>query len=132
MRMQIERSPWIRPLFAPFGGSAERSFVELEDGKLHVRFGWLFDEIIPLKDVASIERARWPLLGGLGWRTNFFDTVALVGSYRNVVLLRLHARLKTRMLLPLSVEKLYVSVENPDAIIEEVRREMAKVGIPQA
>jgi len=126
MRVQIERSPWIRPFLVPFGGSAERSFVELVGDKLHIRFGWLFDELIPLEDVAAIERARWPILGGLGWRTNFAGAVALVGSYRNVVRIRLHARRKTRMIVPLSVKDLYVSVEDPDALIEQVRKEMGR------
>jgi hypothetical protein len=108
-----------------FGGTAERSFVEFDGDSLHVRFGFLFDERIPLQRISSVERARWPLIGGLGWRTNFIDTVALVGSYSDVVRLRLSPPVSVRMLTRMNCESLYVSVADPDALVAEVRRRIA-------
>ncbi|MRG97078.1 PH domain-containing protein [Polyangium spumosum] len=125
MRTEIRRSTWVKPLLSVFGGTAERSYVDIEGDEIHIRFGWLFDERIPLSRVTSVERARWPLLGGLGWRTNFVDTVAVVGSYDDVVKIRLSPSLPLRVLLRVPAETVYVSVQDPDAFVAEVRRKIA-------
>jgi hypothetical protein len=126
MKTEIRRSRWIRPLLALFGGTAERSYVEVEGDALHVRFGYLFDERIPLDAIASVDRSRWPLLGGLGWRSNLVDTVALVGSYDDVVRLRLSRPMPVRLLVRIPCDTLYLSVENPDAFVAEIRRLSSK------
>jgi len=125
MRTEIRRSTWVKPLLSLFGGTSERSYVDIAGDAVHIRFGWLFDEKIPLSRITSVERARWPLLGGLGWRTNFVDTVALVGSYDDVVRIRVSPALSVRMLMRVPVETIYVSVEDPDAFVSEVRRKLA-------
>jgi len=125
MRTEIRRSPWLKPLLGAFGGTSERSFLEFERDALHVRFGWLFDEQIPISRIASVERTRWPFIGGLGWRTNFVDTVALVGSYSDVVRIRLHPAVSVRMITRMDCESLYVSVEDADAFIAELKRKIA-------
>jgi len=125
MRTEIRRSRWVKPLLSVFGGTAERSFVELEGDSLHIRFGFFFDERFPVSKISSVERTEWPIIGGLGWRTNFIDTVALVGSYSNVVRLRLSPAVPVRMITRMNVESLYVSVEDPDAFVAELRRKIA-------
>lgn len=113
MRFPILMSPLWRPLLLPFGGTSQRSYVELEDGVLHVRFGWLFDHRFPLNQVAAASPSHWPLLGGIGWRTNFRGTVGLIGTYVNVVEIRFKERQRLRMLLPTSCERLYISLQEP-------------------
>jgi hypothetical protein len=125
MRTEILRSTLVKPLLAAFGGTKERSYVDFDRDALHVRFGWLFDEKIPYERITSAERVRWPFIGGLGWRTNFIDTVALVGSYDNVVRLRLAPAVSVRMLKRMDVESLYVSVEDVDAFLAEIRKQRA-------
>ncbi len=113
MRFPILLSPFWRPLLLPFGGTPKRSYVELEDGALHVRFGWLFDHRFPLSQVEAASPSHWPLLGGIGWRTNFRGTVGLIGTYVNVVEIRFKERQRLRMLLPTSCERLYLSLAEP-------------------
>ncbi len=113
MRFPILLSPYWRPLLLPFGGTPKRSYVELEDGALHVRFGWLFDHRFPLSQVEAASPSHWPLLGGIGWRTNFRGTVGLIGTYVNVVEIRFKERQRLRMLLPTSCERLYLSLAEP-------------------
>ncbi len=113
MRFPILLSPFWRPLLLPFGGTPTRSYVELEDGALHVRFGWLFDHRFPLSQVEAASPSHWPLLGGIGWRTNFRGTVGLIGTYVNVVEIRFKERQRLRMLLPTSCERLYLSLTEP-------------------
>ena len=117
MRFPILMSPLWRPLLLPFGGTSQRSYAELEDGVLHVRFGWLFDHRFPLDQVEAASPSHWPLLGGIGWRTNFRGTVGLIGTYVNVVEIRFKERQRLRMLLPTSCERLYISLQEPHDFI---------------
>ena len=113
MRFPILLSPYWRPLLLPFGGTPKRSYVELEDGALHVRFGWLFNHRFPLSQVEAASPSHWPLLAGIGWRTNFRGTVGLIGTYVNVVEIRFKERQRLRMLLPTSCKRLYLSLAEP-------------------
>lgn len=128
MRTAIHRSNWVKPLLWLFGGTDARSYVEIEGDTLHVRFGFLFDERIPIADIVLIERQEWPLLAGIGWRTNLIDSIAVVGSRSNVVRLKLSPRRWMKVLLPVHVESLYVSVDDPDAFVSEIRRRLATGG----
>ena len=47
-RFPIRISPLWRPVLLLFGATEGRSFAEIEDGELHVRFGFLFDHRFPL------------------------------------------------------------------------------------
>lgn len=128
MRYAIRRSALLRPLAFAFGGTKGQSFVDVEDGALRLRFGPLFDETLPLDAIDGVEAADWPLLGGLGWRTNFVDTLGLVGSYDGVVRIRLKERVPVRMLLPLKVDRVYVSLEDPTGFVAELRSRLEMVG----
>lgn len=125
MRTEIHRSNWVKPLLWLFGGTDARSFVEIDGDAIHIRFGFLFDEKIPLANVVEVERQHWPLLAGIGWRTNFLDSVAVVGSHSNVVRLKISPRIRMKVLLPVRVESLYVSVGDPDAFVAEIQRRIA-------
>ncbi len=129
MRFLIRMSLLWRPFLLPFGGTPERSYVELEDGALHVRFGWLFDHRFPLSQVEAASPSHWPLLGGIGWRTNFRGTVGLIGTYVNVVEIRFKERQRLRMLLPTSCERLYLSLQKPHDFINALQ-EATAVGAP--
>jgi hypothetical protein len=122
MRTEIHRSNWVKPLLWLFGGTETRSYVEIEGDTLHIRFGFLFDEKIPLANVVEVERQHWPLLAGIGWRTNLIDSIAVVGSYSNVVRLKISPRMWMKVIFPVRVESLYVSVGDPDAFVTEIRR----------
>ncbi len=127
MRFPILLSPYWRPLLLPFGGTPKRSYVELEDGALHVRFGWLFDHRFPLSQVEAASPSHWPLLGGIGWRTNFRGTVGLIGTYVNVVEIRFMERQRLRLLLPTSCERLYLSLAEPRDFIAALGQATAAV-----
>ncbi len=122
MRTAIHRSDWVKPLLWLFGGTADRSYVEVDGDTVHIRFGFLFDERIPIANIVEVERQHWPALAGIGWRTNLMDSIAVVGSYSNVVRLKVSPRIWMKVLFPVRVESLYVSVDDPDAFIAEIRR----------
>jgi hypothetical protein len=126
MRFPILRSPLWGPLLALFGGTSGRSYVELASDKLVARFGWLFHRSFPLTDIEGCGRRSWPWLYGVGWRTNLIGVIGLIGSYQNVVEVRLKRRRWIWMILPLSCNRLAVTLEDPEAFLEAI----AKLGVP--
>ena len=136
MRFPILMSPMWRPLLLPFGGTPERSYVEMEDGELHVRFGWLFDQRFPLSAIEGASPSHWSVWAGIGWRTNFRGSVGLIGTYVNIVEVRFREPQRVRMLLPFACRRLYVSLADPrefinalrDAVAPEPQREPVAAG----
>ncbi len=121
-RFEIKRASWVKPLLVLFGATQARSYVTVNREELEARFGF-YRIRIPIDRVAAVERAHWPLYGGLGWRTNLRNTLALVGSYDGVVRVRLSEPIRTRLfLIPIRLTDLYVSVENPDGLIAAITR----------
>lgn len=54
------------------------AFVDIREDELRIKLGVLFDESIPINDVAKVRRVEWKLLGGLGVRSNLTNMVAVV------------------------------------------------------
>jgi hypothetical protein len=125
-RFPILRSPRSAALLSLFGGTPQRSYVELTGDSLTARFGWLFNYRFALADIEGAGRRSWPLLYGVGWRTNLIGVVGLIGARENVVEVRLKRRRWVWMLLPLSCNRLAVSLEDPEAFLEA----LARVGVP--
>jgi len=122
MRFPILMSPMWRPLLLPFGGTPERSYAEIQDGELHVRFGWLFDQRFPLTAIEGASPSHWSVWAGIGWRTNFRGTVGLIGTYVNTVEVRFREPQRVRMVLPFACRRLFVSLEDPREFINALRQ----------
>jgi len=114
-------SPLWWPLLLPFGGTSARSYVEIENGQLHVTFGWLFDQRFPLAEVEAASPSHWPWWAGIGWRTSFRGTVGLIGTYENIVEVRFKEPQRVRMLLPMTCRRLYLSLEEPRDFVTALR-----------
>ncbi len=125
MRFPILISPFWRPFLLPLGATAERSFAEIEDGQLHVRFGVLFDHRFPLDQVESAEAAHWPLWAGVGWRTNFRGTIGLIGTYVNTVEVRFKQPQRVRLVAPFSCRRLCLSLADPSGFLAALRERPA-------
>ena len=125
-RFPIRRDPWWAPLLFLLGGTPGRSYVELAGDRLVARFGWLFHHTFLLTDIEGARRRSWPWLYGIGWRSNFIGLIGLIGSRGNVVEMRFKRRQRMWLLLPVSINRLAVSLEDPEAFLEA----LAKVGVP--
>jgi hypothetical protein len=66
------------------GRNLGESFVDVGDETMRVKMGALFDETIPLNDVARVKETEWGILGGLGVRTNLQNWVAVVSKTGHV------------------------------------------------
>ncbi len=118
MRFHLRTVPLVRPLLLVFGAVRGNSFVELEERTLRVRFGPPFDERLELEALLDAQPTRWPLIGGIGWRTSFTGAIALVGSTKGVVRIRLKQPARVRFFfVPLKCRDLYVSLERPEEFV---------------
>lgn len=105
----------------PFGVTKRRAYAHVHDGELRVRFGPMFDERIPIKNIESAEPTRWPRWAGVGPRANFRGAVGLVGSYSNVVKLTLKEPMEVHLFVaPVTCSRLYLSLEHPDRFLEAI------------
>jgi hypothetical protein len=130
MRFPILISPLWRPLLLPFGGTPRWAFAELEDGQLHVRFGWLFDHRFALTDVEAASPSHWPVWAGIGWRTSFRGTVGLIGTYVNIVEVRFKEPQRVRMLVPMTCRRLYLSLDEPRSFVAALHEATAAAEAP--
>jgi hypothetical protein len=117
IRFAVGINTFFRPLMALFGAWKGRAFVELQDRRLHVRFG-MFDQTFSFDDIAEIVPLdSWSWYNGLGLRLTLSGDVALIGSTKGIVEIRFRTPQTMRMLIELASEKLFVSLENRDGFL---------------
>ena len=119
MRYPVHIDWWWLPALVPLGITRRTAYVELTEDTVHFHFGPLFRYRFPRDEVAGARLRSWPLWYGIGWRANLRGAVGLVGSYRGVVEVRLKSRQRLAGLLPL--DRIAVSLENPDAFLAAVK-----------
>jgi hypothetical protein len=107
---------WFLPFSVPFGLGPKHSGVRVEDGTLHVRFGWGFRTESPL---TSIKEAKpnsdtvyaW---GAHGWRGRYLVN----GSPKDIVELTIDPPAHAYVMdAPINLRTLYVCVTDPQALI---------------
>lgn len=106
------------------GRSFGESFVEIGDAVLRVKLGKLFDESIPLKEIARVETTEWSLIGGLGVRTNMKDMVAVVTRAGEVAELSLWTPIRLPVIprvYYVRAQRLLLSPENLDTFVTDLR-----------
>ncbi len=106
------------------GRNLGESFVEIGDETLRVKMGVLFDEAIPLTDVARVKETQWSLLGGLGVRSNLKDWVAVVsktGPVADIYFWRPIRLPVIRHVYHVEAQRLIVSPENLDTFVADLQ-----------
>ena len=84
-RYYMKLDPMWRPITLIGGATRENSYVEFDDHDVTFCFGMLFGHTVQRSNIENVKRRDWPVWAGVGWRTDFFNTVGLIGSYSNVV-----------------------------------------------
>jgi hypothetical protein len=121
MRFNIRIDAIWQGLLLLGGATSQNSYVILGDDGMHFRLGWGFNRTIPYDEVAAVFPRSWPFLYGIGWRSNFRGVLGLTGSYHDVVEVRLKERIGNWAgVFP--VDRIAVSLEEPEAFIEELSR----------
>jgi hypothetical protein len=88
---------------------------------MRVRLGWLIDREFALADVADVAPDTWPVLGGLGLRSDLRRLVAVVGSYNGIVKVSFRAPQPVRVFIKVGCTQLFLSMKDPTGFIEAVR-----------
>lgn len=131
MRFAIRTYPVLKPLFWPFGAFGSNSYVQLVGDRLRVRYGPLFNHQFNVRDVGDVTPCQWPMLGGLGWRTDFKGRIGLIGALEDVVCIRFKSTQRVKMLWRQDCDQLYVSLAEPDRFIRELRNALERFDSPQ-
>jgi len=121
-KFSMALSPVWRPLLWPLGVTGDSAFAEVSEDDFHVRFGRFFDYHFPVEKVEKVTPARWPVWAGVGARTNFRDTVGLIGTYVNVVEVVFTEPQRIRLGVPVRCRRLFFSIEDPHAFIAAFRK----------
>jgi hypothetical protein len=130
MRFQIRIDPVWRPLLLAGGATRENSYAELTDAGVRFRFGLLFDRLIPYEDVKAVFGRSWPFLYGIGWRSNLRGVIGLIGSYHDVVEVRLKGRAR-RAWGVFPMDRLGISLEEPERFAYELEQRLAGAAPPE-
>jgi hypothetical protein len=111
---------WRAPLLAS-GVTQSNSYVTLTDEGVHFRFGVLFNRTVPYSQVANVFPRSWPVLYGIGLRSNLRGVIGLIGSYHDVVEVRLTKRIRNWILL-FPCDRISVSLEDPERFVDELAK----------
>ncbi len=116
-RFEISYSAPFQPLAVATGTGPRRSGIELDDDGLHVRMGWAFRADVPRASIVSAARGEdiHATRGVHGWRGDWLVN----GDGRGIVELRIDPPAHARMSgVPIRLERLRVSLEDPDGLLE--------------
>jgi len=104
-------------LLGIFGCAARNSYVDVTNDAIHFKFGWGFDEVIPRDEIATLGPSQDPWLSGIGG-----NRIALLGSNTGVVEVGLaHPRRMRVFVVPVRLQRIAVSLEDPDAFTHALR-----------
>jgi hypothetical protein len=123
MDYRIRLSPLLLPVFAVVGAVGGGAAASVSTEELRIHFGRLFDRTFSLRDLSQINEASWPLLGGLGVRSNYKGILAVVGSTEGVVRLAFSRPQKIALFYGAKCTELFLSLEEPARFVEEIRSE---------
>ncbi len=115
MRFPIRVDPWWRPLLLAGGATRDSSYVDVTDGGVSFRFGFLFRRAVQRDEIAGAALRHWPIWMGVGWRSNLRGVIGLIGSYGGVVEVRLQNRSRAWGVFP--CDRIAVSLEDPEGFI---------------
>ena len=122
MSFTVRFSPWLRPLFVLLGMAPRRSEVTVGEDSIQVRLGWAFRAEVPIASVRSVSRTP-DVWWAVGVHTDMRGRWIVNGSPRGMVAFELDPAVRGRGIgLGVRIRRLLLSLEEPDAFVEAVRR----------
>ena len=121
MRTELRYERWFLPFSVPFGLGPKQSEVRIADDTLHVKFGWGFRTAVPLSSITKAEpnNDRVYAWGAHGWRGRW----QVNGSSKGIVELTIDPPTTAHVMgVPIKLRMLWVSVTEPEALIEACTR----------
>jgi hypothetical protein len=100
---------------------APTSFVAVAEERTRIRFAGFVDTVVANSNIAGAELTRWPLIGGLGVRTNFKGDVALTSTWGSSVRLTLREPVRIWIIPRLwrvRARRITLSLRNPQKLVD--------------
>lgn len=97
------------------------SYVAIADERTRIRFAGFVDTVVDNRDILGARVMKFPVIGGLGVRTNFRGSVALITSFGEAAELTLRHPIRIWViprLLPAKATRLVLSVKNPQKLVD--------------
>ncbi|MFN0096836.1 MAG: hypothetical protein ACKVVT_18920 [Dehalococcoidia bacterium] len=97
------------------------SYVAISDERTRIRFAGFVDTVVDNRDIVSARVVRFPLVGGLGVRTNFRGTVALTTAFGECAELKFRKPIRVWVIpkiLPAKASTLVLSIKNPQKLAD--------------
>ena len=102
-------------------GEPGEALGEIKSDDVRFRFGFTFDQCIPRQQVTGVAAVNHHWWKGIGWKLGP-GVVALLGDSAGVVEVRLREPRRVRLLgIPWRYQRLRVSLQDPEAFINELR-----------
>ena len=117
MRFAFSYDRITRAVFTPFGMGPRRSWIDVDDDAVHVRFAYGFRMTIPRRSITAVEPTTRRVFdrGVHGWRGRW----VINGARTGLVDLHLEPAVRARSLLGgVTVRCLTVSLDEPDRFRE--------------
>ena len=108
---------WATKLLWPMLRSAPS--VEVGDGLVRVRMGWLGGVDIPIANVARLSRMNWPWWGGIGARLGR-KMVAYTAAWGPSAVIELVEPIEARAPLRWKAERIVLGVQDVEGFMAEV------------
>lgn len=126
-RFGMPTTPVSQLFLMPFGVASRRAYAQVHEGTMHLRFGPMFDEKIALANVEEAKAARWPRWAGVGPRTNFRGTVALISKFGEAVKLTFKEPITVHLfVVPMKCSYLYFSVADAAEFLKAIGKAPAR------
>ncbi len=113
-RFPMRLDPLWRPGLLIGGATPGKSYVELDDETLHMRFGWFFRQSIPRNEIESADQTSWSMLHAIGWGVFRPKRYGFIGSTNGVVELHLSKPIRIWGYICPSIA---VSLEDPERFL---------------
>jgi hypothetical protein len=123
---RLRYAPSLRPLLSALGMGPGFSSVEVDDERLRVRMGWAFSARVPSNAIRRVALSTHPIWGG--WGVHGWNGRWLVnGSSHGIVRLDFDPDQRASVCgVPVRLRTLWLGLENPDALLAELRRASAQ------
>jgi hypothetical protein len=117
-RITIRFGRW-KPLLIAVGLAPSRAYLQLDADVVRVRMGWCFHADVPRRSIRSVRRVGNELsIGVHGWAGRWLVN----GAAGPLVALAFEPPDRAHVLgFPVRLRELVVSVDDPDAVVAELR-----------
>ncbi len=118
-RYPIKRSKFWGWALLVIGATDTSSYIDIGPDEVIAQFGWK-RIVVKRDDITHAERSRWPWWGGIGWRSDLRHSIGLIGALSPIIRIHMRSRRTQLLGIPIALTDLYISVDDPDAVLREL------------